>query len=104
MDLWVMVNTRAGKQRAREYGCLLYTSRTVPARKKGERKMSTKNNEVLLSLEDICKYFKVSGGTLKAVDHVSFDIHKGETMGLVGESGCGKSTLGRVAMGIYRCV
>lgn len=63
--------------------------------------MSTKNNEVLLSLEDICKYFKVSGGTLKAVDHVSFDIHKGETMGLVGESGCGKSTLGRVAMGIY---
>ena len=63
--------------------------------------MSTKNSEVLLSLEDICKYFKVSGGVLKAVDHVSFDIHKGETMGLVGESGCGKSTLGRVAMGIY---
>ena len=63
--------------------------------------MSTKSNEVLLSLEDICKYFKVSGGVLKAVDHVSFDIHKGETMGLVGESGCGKSTLGRVAMGIY---
>ena len=63
--------------------------------------MSEKNQEVLLSLDDICKYFKVSGGTLKAVDHVSFDIHKGETMGLVGESGCGKSTLGRVAMGIY---
>ena len=63
--------------------------------------MSTKTSEVLLSLEDICKYFKVSGGTLKAVDHVTFDIHKGETMGLVGESGCGKSTLGRVAMGIY---
>ena len=63
--------------------------------------MSIKTNEVLLSLEDICKYFKVSGGTLKAVDHVSFDIHKGETVGLVGESGCGKSTLGRVAMGIY---
>ena len=63
--------------------------------------MSIKSNEVLLSLEDICKYFKVSGGTLKAVDHVSFDIHKGETRGLVGESGCGKSTLGRVAMGIY---
>ena len=63
--------------------------------------MSTKSSEVLLSLEDICKYFKVSGGTLKAVDHVTFDIHKGETVGLVGESGCGKSTLGRVAMGIY---
>ena len=45
--------------------------------------MSTKSSEVLLSLEDICKYFKVSGGTLKAVDHVTFDIHKGETVGLV---------------------
>ena len=63
--------------------------------------MSTNQSEVLLSLEDICKYFKVSGGTLKAVDHVTFDVHKGETVGLVGESGCGKSTLGRVAMGIY---
>ncbi|MBQ2668377.1 MAG: ATP-binding cassette domain-containing protein [Clostridia bacterium] len=55
----------------------------------------------LITLDDVCKYFKVSGGTLKAVDHVSLDIYKGETLGLVGESGCGKSTLGRVAMGIH---
>ncbi len=60
-----------------------------------------KTNEVLLKLENICKYFKVAGGILKAVDGVTLDIYKGETLGLVGESGCGKSTLGRVAMGIY---
>jgi oligopeptide transport system ATP-binding protein len=58
-------------------------------------------SEVLIRLDEVCKYFQVSGGTLKAVEKVSFDIKKGETFGLVGESGCGKSTLGRVVMGIY---
>ncbi len=58
-------------------------------------------SESLIHLDKVCKYFHVSGGTLKAVEKVSFDIKKGETFGLVGESGCGKSTLGRVVMGIY---
>ena len=53
------------------------------------------SNEKLIVLDDVCKHFKVSGGMLKAVDHISLDIYKGETLGLVGESGCGKSTLGR---------
>ena len=59
------------------------------------------NKEKLITLDGVCKYFKVSGGLLKAVDNINLDIYKGETLGLVGESGCGKSTLGRVTMGIY---
>lgn len=59
------------------------------------------DKKVLVKLENVCKYFKVSGGMLKAVDGVSFEINKGETFGLVGESGCGKTTLGRLVMGIY---
>lgn len=58
--------------------------------------------EPLVSARNIKKYFKVKGGgTLKAVDGVSFDIYKGETLGLVGESGCGKSTTGRTLLRLY---
>ena len=56
------------------------------------------SNEKLIVLDDVCKHFKVSGGMLKAVDHISLDIYKGETLGLVGESGCGKSTTGRTIL------
>ena len=55
------------------------------------------NREVLLQVKNLCQYF----GPVKAVDDVSFDIHKGEVFGLVGESGCGKTTTGRSIIKIY---
>ncbi|MBR6472264.1 MAG: ATP-binding cassette domain-containing protein [Firmicutes bacterium] len=61
----------------------------------------------LLEIKDLKKHFSVKKGniakkqTVKAVDGVSLDIYKGETLGLVGESGCGKTTLGRTIIRLY---
>ncbi|WLD94913.1 ABC transporter ATP-binding protein [Alkalihalobacillus sp. AL-G] len=62
--------------------------------------MATK--EKLVEVKNLKKYFNMGKGQmLKAVDDVSFDIYKGETLGLVGESGCGKSTTGRTIIRLY---
>ena len=66
-------------------------------------------NEVLLNVVDLVKHFPIMKGVLiqkqvgavHAVDGVSFDIVKGETLGLVGESGCGKSTTGRAILQLH---
>jgi peptide/nickel transport system ATP-binding protein len=75
-------------------------------------------SDVLVSIRNLVKYFDISGGWLeqlrftggrisrqevivKAVNDISFDIIKGETVAVVGESGCGKSTLARTVMGLY---
>jgi len=59
-------------------------------------------SDALVSLTDVCKHYPVQSGSLRrsrdfvhAVDGVTFDIKRGETLGLVGETGCGKSTLAR---------
>lgn len=58
--------------------------------------------EKLLEIKNLKKHFHVgNNAVLKAVDGVTFDIYKGETVGLVGESGCGKTTLGRTLTVLY---
>ena len=66
--------------------------------------------EVLVQVRDLKKHFPITSGIIlqrqvgavKAVDGVSFNIFKGETLGLVGESGCGKSTTGRTVLQLYK--
>jgi oligopeptide/dipeptide ABC transporter ATP-binding protein len=60
---------------------------------------------VVIAARNVRKYFPIRGGLLsshigdvRAVDGVSFDVHEGETVGLVGESGCGKTTVGRLLL------
>ncbi|MBM9519004.1 ABC transporter ATP-binding protein [Desulforhopalus vacuolatus] len=53
---------------------------------------------LLLEIKNICKSFVSKNSVIKAVDRVSFNIHKGETYALVGESGCGKTTTGRMIL------
>jgi oligopeptide transport system ATP-binding protein len=59
-------------------------------------------SEPLLRVQNLVKHFPVGGGVVKAVDDVSFDVRRGETVGLVGESGCGKTTTGRCILQLER--
>lgn len=58
-------------------------------------------NHKILQVKNLKKYYSSGGKTLKALDGVTFDIHEGEIMGIVGESGCGKSTLGRSVLRLF---
>lgn len=57
--------------------------------------------KTLLEIKNLKKFFPVKGGTLKAVNGVSFAIEEKQTLGLVGESGCGKSTIGKTLIKLY---
>ncbi|MFA6624817.1 MAG: ATP-binding cassette domain-containing protein, partial [Bacilli bacterium] len=64
-------------------------------------------DDVILRVSHLKMYFPISTGflrnkDLKAVDDISFDIKRGETLGLVGESGCGKTTAGRAILHLYK--
>ncbi len=69
------------------------------------------NNSLLLEVKNLQVYFPIYGGVIqkkiaevKAVDGVSFSLHRGETLGIVGESGCGKTTVGRAIINVLRHV
>jgi oligopeptide transport system ATP-binding protein len=70
---------------------------------------TTPSSDVLLKVENLKMHFPILRGVfqrqvgeIKAVDGISFDVIRGETLGLVGESGCGKSTVGRTILQLYR--
>jgi len=67
------------------------------------------SNQVILDIRNIKKYYPVMEGVfkkvtghVKAVDDVSFQVHRGETLGIVGESGCGKTTLGKCIVRLHK--
>ncbi|WP_285850897.1 MULTISPECIES: ABC transporter ATP-binding protein [Bacillaceae] len=81
--------------------------KTVSVHKQDDH--SPMKSENLLEIKNLKTYYPVKGGFLKrtignvkAVDNISFEIKKGETLGLVGESGCGKSTAGRTILRLLK--
>lgn len=73
-----------------------------------DKAQNDKKDDIILEVQDLQKHFVLSRtllgkpiSTLKAVDHVSFKLKRGTTIGIVGESGCGKTTMGRTILKLY---
>src|SRR5206468_12220620 len=85
-------------------------SSAVPRPPQWERLGEGSLSEDLLEVRDLKMHFPLTKGIIfqrkvgavQAVDGLSFEVRRGETLGLVGESGCGKSTLGRAILQLYR--
>ncbi|MEN9261517.1 MAG: ABC transporter ATP-binding protein [Thermostichus sp. HHBFW_bins_43] len=83
---------------------------SVSANSNGQAPVSPSPQATLLRIENLKMHFPIlrglflqrQVGSVKAVDGVSFEVRRGETLGLVGESGCGKSTTGRAILQLYR--
>jgi oligopeptide/dipeptide ABC transporter ATP-binding protein len=72
--------------------CAMHSTRTVPA------EMETIMNEPLIEVKDLRVEFDVRDGIVKAVDGLNLTIHRGKTLGVIGESGCGKSMTARAIL------
>ena len=87
---------------AKEYAQKLRDRDAEEERNRIEKEVQTfKGTEKLLEVKNLSVNFKMGSKQFRAVDNVSFDIYKGETLSLVGESGSGKTTIGRAIMRIY---
>src|SRR5215211_6996276 len=71
--------------------------------------INSNTNDILLRVDNLMMHFPIyrglfqrQVGAIRAVDGVSFEVRRGETLGLVGESGCGKSTTGRAILQLYK--
>lgn len=74
----------------------------VQDRKVEQELKPAQNTKTLIEVRELSKFFRLDRRhILKAVDQVTFDVYKNETLGVVGESGCGKTTLGRTILGLY---
>ncbi|MFG3252770.1 ABC transporter ATP-binding protein [Streptomyces sp. NPDC048172] len=95
----------SGRKEAREEG---WTARKLLAKSRAETAYAA--GEPILEVRDLAKHFPLHQGVVlrrqvgavKAVDGVDFDLHRGETLGIVGESGCGKSTVAKMITHLER--